>query len=432
MKKSILIAVVSACVGAAVTLLLVPGSAPHAALAAGTPSENGDVNADGRLDIADGIYIINYLLRGGPMPVAIERAPCDSCCPEPPPCDSCCPPAPPLNFLCTYAGVGVTMHWSNPAAYTSIQLTKNGVVLPELGGAEAAYTDTEVTPGSTYSYTLSGSVDGRMTAAVACTITLCAELPACPVSCNTLMLPGKVLLELVSCPPGTFMMGRSPEEQDSHEWEDYRRMVTLTRGFCLGKYEVTKRQWQAVMGTSPWTGRQWVSDDPDSPAVCVTWDEAQAFIAAVNALGQGTFGLPTEAQWEYACRAGTPTRFYWGDDPDYARVGLYAWFSYNTGFIGEGYAHVVGRKFPNAWGLYDMSGNAWEWCQDSFEYQHSSEAVIDPIVTGGGSRVIRGGSFGDNWDLSRSASRSGRDTAPPAPLYRDPDTGFRIARIAPQ
>ncbi|MEA3365428.1 MAG: SUMF1/EgtB/PvdO family nonheme iron enzyme, partial [Candidatus Hydrogenedentes bacterium] len=210
---------------------------------------------------------------------------------------------------------------------------------------------------------------------------------------ETIMLPGNMPLEMVWIEPGTFLMGRYPGEQDSYDWEDPQHEVTLTQGFWMGKYELTKAQWTAVMETEPWSGRSCVLDDPDSPAVYVSWNEAQAFIMALNDYTGLTFRLPTEAEWEYACRAGTTTRFYWGDDPDYTLIDDYAWWEGNASNIGEEYAHVVGQKLPNAFGLYDMSGNVWEWCQDWWDSDYcSSSPGTDPEGPASGShRVLRGG-----------------------------------------
>ncbi len=444
MRKYILLAFVCSFVTLGLTLVLVPQAAPQVALAGGAPSGNGDVNGDGRLDIADGIYIINYLLRNGPMPVAITCAPCDSCCPEPPPCDSCCPPppacdsccpepppcdsccppAPPGNFVCINTEITVALSWSVAVSFERIQLTRNGVLLAELTGSETAYTDDTVTPGATYSYALSGRFDGKTSASAVCTVTLCAVSTESP----WLILPGNVPLEMVSCPSGAFMMGCYQGERYSTEEERYQHQVAVTRGFWLGKYEVTKRQWQAVMGTTPWEGQRSVLEDPNSPAVYVSWDDVQAFISAVNQLGQGTFHLPTEAQWEYACRAETTTRFYWGDDLDFAEIGGYAWQSGNAYQAGEQYAHVVGQKLPNAWGLYDMSGNVWEWCQDFWEDHYDLRPAIDPVGPAAGfTYVLRGGSWLFSAPDCRSAARSWN-----GPAYNTRDVGFRLARTNPQ
>ncbi|MBN1441396.1 MAG: formylglycine-generating enzyme family protein, partial [Planctomycetes bacterium] len=133
--------------------------------------------------------------------------------------------------------------------------------------------------------------------------------------------------------------------------------------------------------------------------------------------------LPTEAEWEYACRAGTATRFYWGDDPTYSEIGSYAWYRGNAYDAGEEYAHVVGQKLPSAWGLYDMSGNVWEWCQDSYG-AYPVGPVVDPAGSPTGAyRVIRGGSLNNGPRYCRSAYRGGI-----YPWRRGNDLGFRLAR----
>ena len=212
-----------------------------------------------------------------------------------------------------------------------------------------------------------------------------------------LTLPfGAKPLEMRLIPAGTFMMGSPDNEQDHASDECPQHQVTISQPFFLGKYEVTQAQWQAIMGNSP-------SDYQGNnlPVEKVSWNDCQDFITALNQLGQGTFRLPTEAEWEYACRAGTTTRFYWGDDPDYSQIMDYAWNRNPDG------TNEVGMKLPNAFGLYDMSGNVWEWCQDWFSL-YSSNAQTDPTgPTGRGSlRIIRGGGW-DNYAMySRSAFRN--------------------------
>ena len=128
-------------------------------------------------------------------------------------------------------------------------------------------------------------------------------------------LPGDVTMEMVLIPAGSFMMGRYLDEQDSYDSEAPQHQVNIGYSFYMGKYEVTKAQWEAIMGTSPWSEQSYVLDNPNSPAVYVSWNDINGsggFIEKLNALGQGTFRLPSEAEWEYACRAGTTTRFYWG------------------------------------------------------------------------------------------------------------------------
>ena len=269
-----------------------------------------------------------------------------------------------------------------------------------------------------------------------------------PFDTETIMLPGGVPLEMVWIPSGTFQMGAYDGEQRSASDEKPQHQVTLTQGFWMGKYELTKAQWVAVMNTTPWSGKHQVLDNPDSPAVFVSWNDAQSFITALNTLSGKTFRLPTEAEWEYACRAGTKTRFYWGDDPN--TVGNdYVWWSYNTldvndaqSFItslntlsdeffhsfkeaeNEKYAHVVGQKLSNASGLYDMSGNVWEWCQDWYgsSYYLSSPSADPTGPDSGENRVLRGGSWYDYGDRCRSANRISE------PSDSDDSLGFRLAR----
>ncbi|NQU42433.1 formylglycine-generating enzyme family protein, partial [bacterium] len=130
----------------------------------------------------------------------------------------------------------------------------------------------------------------------------------------TVYLPGGVALVLVRIPTGSFLMGRYPGEQDSYSTEDPQHLVTIAYDFYMGKYELTKAQWTAVMGTTPWSGQSYVLNDPNSPAVYVSWNDALSFVSALNthlsSTGQdsATMRLPSEAEWEYACRAGTTTR----------------------------------------------------------------------------------------------------------------------------
>jgi len=244
-----------------------------------------------------------------------------------------------------------------------------------------------------------------------------------------ILLPGAVPLEMVWIPAGTFLMGRYPGEQDSYDQEDPQHAVSVP-GFWLGKYELTKAQWTAMMGTTPWSGHSYVLSDPDSPAVYVSWSDSQAFITALNAhiasTGQGaaTIRLPSEAEWEYACRGGTTTRFYWGDDPSCTAIGAYAWSWGNCS--SDLYAHVVGLKLPNAWSLYDMSGNVWEWCEDDWHGDHSGASGDgSPWVDSprGSLRVRRGGVWSDPRQYCRSAVRPGLN-----PEAGSTTGGFRLAR----
>jgi len=244
-------------------------------------------------------------------------------------------------------------------------------------------------------------------------------VPGCPArspapgSVETVLLPGNVPLDMVWIPAGTFMMGAQPDESDARPDEWPRHEVTLSHGFWLAKYELTKAQWTAVTGEEvPWLGGACVLDHPDSPAVYVRWTDAVAYIAELNTVTGKTFRLPTEAEWEYACRAGTTTRFYWGHDAEFATIDDYAWWSDNTLYIGQDYAHVVGQKLPNPLGLYDMAGNVAEWCAD-WHGGYPSAPVTDPAGPGSGTgRVYRGGGYSHlgRWcSPHRSSARNADD-----------------------
>jgi len=202
--------------------------------------------------------------------------------------------------------------------------------------------------------------------------------------------------------------------------------VTLTKPFSLGKTEVTQGQWKSVMGTEPWSGEDFVKADKDCPATFVSWDEAIEFCQKLTAnehkngnLPAGeSYRLPTDAEWECACRAGTETAFSFGDDR--SKLGEYAWFDGNTG--SEQYAHKVGMKKLNPWGLHDMHGNVLEFCSDW--YGDELSGGIDPIGPKGGSyRVFRGGCWGGDPGGCLSAHRYDVD-----PSNRDVSLGFRVAR----
>ncbi len=153
--------------------------------------------------------------------------------------------------------------------------------------------------------------------------------------------------------------------------------------------------------------------------MCISRNDAQAYIAWLSQETGAGYRLLTEAEWEYACRAGKQTRFYWGDDPNNEEIDDYAWYDGNS----ESKTHDAGQKKPNAWGLFDMSGNVWEWCQDWYG-NYSSGAQKDPKgPKSGSSRVLRGGSWDDNAVYLRSAFRSRY-----APAFSYYDIGFRVVR----
>jgi formylglycine-generating enzyme required for sulfatase activity len=180
------------------------------------------------------------------------------------------------------------------------------------------------------------------------------------------------------------------------------------------------------MGTSPWSGQSYVLDDLDSPAVYVSWNDAQAYVAALNTHTGMTFRLPSEAEWEYAARAGTTTRFYWGNDPEWTQIIDYAWNSANTVFAGQEYAHVVGQLLPNGWGLYDMIGNVSEWCEDDWHNTYTGAPTDGQPWNDsprGSVRVTRGGNWGQTNNLCRAAARLSQEPSNSGVLF-----GFRIVR----
>ena len=198
-------------------------------------------------------------------------------------------------------------------------------------------------------------------------------------------LPGGAEIEMVWIEPGTFMMG-ADRGQIGYDAERAhpQHEVTISRGFYLGKYELTQEQWESVMGTRPWAGEigQYVREGPNYPAVYMYRWEAQAFVDALNA-GEGSevYRLPTEAEWEYACRAGTTTLWSFGGRFGHGEtlIADYAWCGENTKDVvpKEMYAHEVGLKLPNPWGLYDMHGNVDEWVYDCYD-AYSASPSIDP------------------------------------------------------
>lgn len=238
---------------------------------------------------------------------------------------------------------------------------------------------------------------------------------------DSILLPDDISLDMLWIPEGIYKRGASSNELDRLENEEPQHEVTLTNGFWMSKYEVNKAQWLSVMGTEPWKNQFLVLDEPDSPAVYVSWDDAQTFIDKLNVLTGRSFRLPTEAEWEYAARAGTTTRFYWGDDEDYSVMKEYAWFKDNAFETDEHYAHIVGQKKPNAWGLYDISGNVWEWCQDWYAYYPTGKHTDPKGPNEGDYKVLRGGSWFFYGGFSRS---SRRDHYPPS--VRSYEFGFRI------
>ena len=221
---------------------------------------------------------------------------------------------------------------------------------------------------------------------------------------TTVILSGGATMEFVWIEPGTFVIGSPSSEAGRYDDEGPQHEVTISQGFYLGKYEITQGQWEGVMGATPWSGQDYVQANSNHPAVYISWDDVQSFIHALNeAAGDSLYRLPSEAEWEYACRAGTTTRWSFGNVE--SQLGDYAWYADNASNAGLEYAPPVGTKLPNPWGLYDMHGNVWEWCQDWYD-PYSSGSQVDPTGPSTGFlRVMRGGNFGNGARSVRSAYR---------------------------
>ncbi|MBE7558179.1 formylglycine-generating enzyme family protein [bacterium] len=217
---------------------------------------------------------------------------------------------------------------------------------------------------------------------------------------TVIALGGGAVMAFRLVPAGSFIMGSS-----EHASEQPVHPVSIARAFYLGKFEVTQSQWLAVMHAwpeSPPTGS--FGQGPNHPAYSVSWQDCKDFVAALNGRGLGVFRLPTEAEWEYACRAGSTTRFYFGDDG--GQLVNYAWYRSNNFPAG---AKEVGRKLPNAWGLHDMLGNVVEWCEDAWhdDYVGAPDDGSAWLQAGGTLAVMRGGAWFDDAAYCRSAARQG-------------------------
>jgi formylglycine-generating enzyme required for sulfatase activity len=226
-----------------------------------------------------------------------------------------------------------------------------------------------------------------------------------------LILTNSIGMELKRIEPGSFMMGSDRgdiDEKPVHE-------VKIAKPFYIGVYELTQEQYEKVMGTNPSRFKE-----PKRPVENVSWADAKAFCRKLSEMEKAEYRLPTEAEWEYACRAGTQTVFYWGDnfDTSYFRC------AFNSG----NESRPVGTVKPNAWGLYDMSGNVWEWCEDWYaDRGYTPTETTDPTGPKAGSRrVVRGGSWCGTPEDCRSANRLGY--AADGRLYT---IGFRVCMSRP-
>jgi len=228
-------------------------------------------------------------------------------------------------------------------------------------------------------------------------------------------------MKLVRIPAGKFMMGSPETEKRRREDEGPQRQVTISRPFYMGLTEVTREQYQCVTGKNPSEFK-----GPRSPVEMVSWDDATVFCTALSKKTRRAVRLPTEAEWEYACRAGGKAAYGFGDDE--AKLGEYAWHQRNASDKGEKHTHPVGQKKPNAFGLYDMHGNVWEWCRDWYtENFYANAKDADPENTEKASfRIVRGGSFNTYVWYCRSAYRRKGDPHTPRNFI-----GFRVVVQVP-
>ena len=230
------------------------------------------------------------------------------------------------------------------------------------------------------------------------------------VQTKTVDLGNGLLMDFALIPPGEFLTTIESDGAGDDSDQKPTQQIKISRPFYIGRYEVTQEQYEKIMGVNPAHFK-----GPKHPVETVSWHEAQRFCEKLSSTVNGVFRLPTEAEWEYACRAGTTTTYYWGDDFD----GRYARTIVDRGSGTEN----VGTRLPNAWGLYDMSGNAWEWCADWYGKRDPTRTfAIDPKGPSGGDfRVLRGGSWGTGTQNCRSSHRNWH-----TPNHRYDDCGFRI------
>lgn len=222
----------------------------------------------------------------------------------------------------------------------------------------------------------------------------------------TLDLGNGVTMKLASIPAGKFLKG-SPLNENGHANDESDRNitrqaqqdVTISKPYFLGTTEVTQAQYEQIMGKNPshFKGAQ-------NPVDNVSWIDALEFCKKLSEKTGQAVRLPTEAEWEYACRAGSTSRYYYGDDQDYAQLGEYVWYAANS----EQKTHAVGQKKPNAWGLYDMGGNVWEWCSDVHGGPYDLKPETDPTGPKTGTiHIMRGGCWDTGPLSARSANRGG-------------------------
>lgn len=230
-------------------------------------------------------------------------------------------------------------------------------------------------------------------------------------------------------PPGEFLMGSPDSEPFRHDVEGPQHKVRLTKPYFMGISEITRKQWFAVMGTQPWLYQPQITEGDNYPVSYVDWLGATEFCRRISERTGHQYRLPTEAEWEYACRAGTTTTWHFGNDVE--GVDAHGWFDTNTINNGKPSAQEVAQKKPNPFGLFDMHGNLFEWCQDLYVadiYAQRTETAVNPVVISHHEpqerRVNRSGAWSWNGYDIRSAFRGSGE-----PDFRSPRDGFRIVRV---
>lgn len=257
------------------------------------------------------------------------------------------------------------------------------------------------------------------------------SLQAADAVASNVRVPPAAVPGMVWCPPGTVTMGTPSSEPGRYADEGPQTVVTLTKGFWLGKHEVTQGEYQAVMGDNP----SYFAGDPERPVERVSWNDAVAYCQkrtrqerTAGRLPTGyEYCLPTEAQWEYACRAGTTTATAFGNSLSSAQANFDGHFPYNGAAEGSYVGHTtkVGSYAPNAWGLQDMHGNVFEWCLDWYATSLPGGTATDFQGPSSGTlRVNRGGSWVNDGQYCRSGDRCGY-----YPDLRNGDLGFRVALV---
>ena len=243
-------------------------------------------------------------------------------------------------------------------------------------------------------------------------------------------------MKLKLIPAGSFQMG-SPESEENRDGDEEQHQVRLSQPFYLGVYEVTQAEYEQFMGknlsyfSSNGRGNDQVQGKKTRrfPVEQVSWNDAVEFCKKLSAKEGRTYRLPTEAEWEYACRAGTTTLFHFGSTLNGGKANVDGNFPYGTEEKGPYLKRTttVGSYSLNAFGLYDMHGNVWEWCQDWYgkDYYDKSPTTDPTGPSSGSSRVLRGGSWGNHPSLARSANRARR-----TPFFRNINYGFRVVRVS--